>query len=496
MSKHEKKKKKQDKVMKKNTESEKVFDAVTGFTVPVYAVNENFITILEKETAAPEVTPENLIPEHTLPETTAGAKTDHASAKAKPAKATQEKKDFPGTSVCFYFQVHQPFRLRNYNFDQIGIDHYYENYDQNVEILNKVADKCYLPTNSKILELLMRHKGKFKVAYSISGVALEQFELYRPDVIKSFQALAASGYVEILGETYYHSLSFLYSKDEFNRQVQLHREKVKSLFDFEPVIFRNTELIFNNDLAKHIASLGYKGMLCEGADKWLRERTPNQIYKSPGIDNFQLLLKNYQLSDDIAFRFSNRDWEDWPLTADKFSKWLHDHAGNAETINLFMDYETFGEHQWKETGIFDFLDNLPEMILDHPDFYFRTPSEVIAAHPVRDEYDVPEFTSWADAERDLSAWNENEMQLEALEKIYSLEKVIKETGNPDLLKVWGKLQTSDHFYYMSTKFWEDGDVHKYFSPFESPYDACIYYMNVISDLERTVSGLLVAKKNN
>jgi alpha-amylase len=490
-----KKKKKKMKPPKSGNDVEKIFDAVTGFTVPVYPVNENFTSLLlpenEKITADPPDQP-SLVSEKRAPETAPG-KRAAVTAKPKPAKAIIEEKKKIGTSVCFYFQVHQPFRLRAYNFDQIGHDHFYENYDQNVTILNKVADKCYLPTNAKILELLMRHKGRMKVSYSISGVALEQFELYRPDVIKSFQALVASGYVEILAETYYHSLSFLYSKSEFDRQVALHRKKIKSLFETDPAVFRNTELIFSNDLAQHVAGMGYKGMLCEGADKSLMGRSPNKVYQSPGLDNFGLLLKNYRLSDDIAFRFSNREWENWPLTAGKFSQWLHDHAGNAETINLFMDYETFGEHQWKETGIFDFLDTVPEMILEHPDFYFRTPGEVLEVHPVRDAYDVPDFTSWADAERDLSAWNENEMQQEALDSIYALESAVKETGNEDLLKVWGKLQTSDHFYYMSTKFWADGDVHKYFSPFESPYDAAIYYMNVISDLEKTVEQMLRTK---
>lgn len=407
-------------------------------------------------------------------------------AKVRQQKAKAQKSKSPGTSICFYFQVHQPFRLRNYLFHEIGSNHFYENYNMNLEILNKVADKCYLPTNAKILELITRHKGNFKVAYSISGCALEQFELYRPDVIRSFQALAASGCVEFLSETYYHSLSFIYSKDEFVRQAEMHRDKIKTLFDVEPTVFRFTELIFNNDLAKQVASMGCRAMICEGADKWLDGRSPNHVFRSPGIENFSLLLKNYSLSDDIAFRFSKHDWEMWPLTVEKFTKWLHDHADNAETINLFMDYETFGEHQWKETGIFDFLDYLPEYVLEHPDFAFRTPSEVVATYAARDAYDVPEFTSWADEDRDLSAWTENEMQKEALQLIYSMEQTVKESGNADLLKVWGKLQTSDHFYYMSTKFWADGDVHRYFSPFPSPYDACVYYMNVLADFNLSV----------
>jgi alpha-amylase len=494
MPKNEKKKKKRNREDNEQLQPERVFDAVTGFTSTIYSPVETFTPLIDPQGESSGDVAEKTAVENHEAINIGEALIEKDEVKLKSAGAKPQPENVNGTSVCFYFQVHQPFRLRRYNFDQIGSDHFYEHYDQNVSILNKVADKCYLPTNSKILELLMRHKGKFKVAYSISGVALEQFGLYRPDVIKSFQALAATGSVEMLGETYYHSLSFLYSKEEFDRQVKMHREQLKSLFDVEPTTFRNTELIFNNELAKHVASLGYKGMLCEGADKWLNGRTPNQLYTSPDIEKFSLLLKNYRLSDDIAFRFSNHEWEDWPLTADKFSQWLHDHAGNAETINLFMDYETFGEHQWKETGIFDFLDNLPEMILDHPDFHFRTPAEVINLCPPRDVYDVPEFTSWADAERDLSAWNENEMQREALDKIYALEKAVKETENPDLLKVWGKLQTSDHFYYMSTKFWADGDVHKYFSPFESPYDACVYYMNVISDLKLTLTEELQKKK--
>ncbi len=483
MSKKESKKKKKRKKMKDADAVERVFDAVTGFTVPMAAMQELYFD--EAALTVPRADAENIQHPDTLPV----EKKEGPLVMSDALNKESEQLNQPGTSVCFYFQVHQPFRLRTYHFDQIGFDHYYENYDQNIEILDKVADKCYLPTNAKILELLVRQKGRFKVAFSISGVALEQFELYRPDVLRSFQALAATGYVELLSETYYHSLSFNYSVEEFDRQVTMHREKIKALFGLEPAIFRNTELIFNNELAAHVASLGYKGMLCEGTDRYLQTRLPNQVYASPGIKNFSLLLKNYRLSDDIAFRFSNHQWEDWPLTADKFSDWLHKHAGNAETINLFMDYETFGEHQWKETGIFDFLDNLPEMILDHPDFYFRSPSEVIAAYPSRDVYDVPEFTSWADEERDLSAWKENEMQEEALEKIYALEKAVKATGNEDLLKVWGKLQTSDHFYYMSTKFWADGDVHKYFSPFASPYDAAIYYMNAVSDLEKTILSM-------
>jgi alpha-amylase len=390
------------------------------------------------------------------------------------------------TSVCFYFQVHQPFRIKPYSFEEIGHNHFYEYESQNRSIMEKVSEKCYLRTNALMLELIKKHEGKFRISYSISGVCLEQFELYKPEVIQSFKDLVATGCVEILAETYYHSLSFFYSKKEFERQVQKHADKVFSLFGVKPKVFRNTELMFSNEVASYVSHLGYKGIICEGVDRLLQGRTPNYVYQTPAHEPIGLLLKNYSLSDDMAFRFSNREWKDFPLTAPKFARWVHATAGNAETINLFMDYETFGEHQWPETGIFDFLEYLPSEILKHPDFDFKTPSEVIDAYPKRDVYDVPYPTSWADSERDLSAWLENRMQQQGLHSVYSLEEAVLATGNQDLLHTWGKLQTSDHFYYMSTKFWSDGDVHKYFSPFDSPYDAAIFYMNVLSDFKATV----------
>ncbi|MDQ3046932.1 MAG: glycoside hydrolase family 57 protein [Bacteroidota bacterium] len=389
-------------------------------------------------------------------------------------------------SICFYFQVHQPFRIKEYSFFDIGTTHFYEDEKKNEEIMNKVADKCYLKTNQKMLELIKRHNGKFKISYSISGTAIEQFEKYRPDILQSFIELSKTGCVEFLAETYSHSLSFIYSKNEFKRQVKKHGEIIKKYFNQVPKVFRNTELIYSNELAAYIEGMGYDGIVCEGVDRLLNGRTPNYLYKPVGGERVKLLLKNHRLSDDIAFRFSDRGWKEFPLTVDKYKNWVHSVAGAGETINLFMDYETFGEHQWESTGIFNFLDFLPEAILQHPDFDFKTPSEVIAAYPARDTYDVHEFTSWADTERDLSAWLSNSMQQESIKRIYSLEKDIHACEDPALLKVWERLQTSDHYYYMCTKFWNDGDVHKYFSPFESPYDAYMYFMNVFSDLECTV----------
>lgn len=390
-------------------------------------------------------------------------------------------------SICFYFQVHQPFRVKNYSFFEIGKNPYYEDEEKNRAVMNKVADKCYLKTNQKMLELIERHKGAFRISYSISGTALEQFAQYRPDVLDSFVTLAKTGCVEFLSETYYHSLSFLHSKKEFKRQVEKHRAAIQRYFGQTPKIFRNTELIYNNELAAFAESMGFKGVLCEGVDWLLNGRSPNFLYKPViGEPRLKLLLKNHLLSDDIAFRFSDQGWSQFPLTADKFSDWVFNIAGNGETINLFMDYETFGEHQWESTGIFNFLDHLPSMILRHPDFNFKTPSQVVDAYPARDTYDVHNFISWADTERDLSAWLSNSMQREAFAHVYGLEEKVLACGNSDIIRSWEKLQTSDHYYYMCTKFWNDGDVHKYFSPYDSPYDAYMYFMNAFSDLEYRV----------
>ena len=393
-------------------------------------------------------------------------------------------------SVCFYFQVHQPFRVRPYTFFDIGVNHSYEDHKKNKAIFDKVAEKCYLPANKKMLELIKRHKKKFKISYSLSGTFIEQCELYRPDVLQSFVKLSKTGCVEFLSETYYHSLSYLYSKQEFVRQVKMHDEKIKKYFNQVPKIFRNTELIYNNDLAAYAEKAGYKGIICEGVDRLLGYRNSNFLYQPVGTKKIKALLKNYRLSDDIAFRFSNQGWSEHPLTADKFAGWIHQTAGNGEVINLFMDYETFGEHQWESTGIFEFLDHLPKEILKHRDFNFKTPSELVASIKTKGDYYAPDYISWADVERDLSAWRSNSMQEEALNRIYAMEEKVLRTKNKELIQTWGKLQTSDHFYYMCTKYWNDGDVHKYFSPYDSPYDAYIYYLNVLSDFEQEIEKSL------
>jgi len=389
--------------------------------------------------------------------------------------------------VSCYFQVHQPNRLRKYTYFDVGNSHFYENDTENRAILRKIAEKCYLPANRLMKELILRHEGRFKIAFSISGIAMEQFRKHSPETLDSFKELVDTGCVEILGETLSHSLAFLYSMDEFKRQVVAHRKLMKEEFGQKPTTFRNTELIYNNTLAKAVEEMGYKAILAEGADRVLDWRSPNFVYQPEPCTKIALLLKNYRLSDDVAFRFSNRGWNEYPLTADKYAQWLHAINGNGETINLYMDYETFGEHQWKETGIFDFLRAFPERVLDHPDYVFATPREVAASLSPVAKLDVPDYVSWADVERDLSAWRGNAMQEDALEAVYRIEKRVMATNNPDLTKTWRALQTSDHFYYMCTKWFADGDVHKYFNPFESPYDAYINYQNVLADFESTLS---------
>lgn len=400
--------------------------------------------------------------------------------------------------VCFYFQVHQPLRIKKYRFFDIGTDDDYfndpsETSRNNKLVFKKVADKCYLRANAVLLDLLQKHP-EFKVSFSLSGVFLDAAEMFYPAVIESFKKLVDTGRVEILSETYYHSLSFLYSKAEFRRQVQKHRRKIKELFGKKPEVFRNTELIFNNDLAYEIDDLGYKGILAEGADKILGWRSPDFVYKPKGAKKIKLLLKNYKLSDDIAFRFSSKEWSEFPLTAPKFASWVSSINGNGEVVNLFMDYETFGEHQWEDTGIFEFLKNLPAEILKNPDNQFITPSEAVDSFDSKGELDIPDFISWADTERDLSAWLSNPMQHDAVAKLYELESQVFDLGDEKLIEDWRRLTTSDHFYYMCTKWFEDGDVHKYFNPYESPYEAFISFMNVLADLTLRLDNKTAARK--
>ncbi len=390
-----------------------------------------------------------------------------------------------------YFQVHQPYRVKKYRVFDIGNNSSYFNADDatdlnNRKVFEKVANKCYLPANKVFLELLQKYP-EFKISYSLSGVFMEQAEEFMPEVIESFQKLVATGRVEILDETYYHSLSFLYSRDEFESQIKLHRKKVEELFNVTPTVFRNTELIYNDYIGQIVEGLGYKGILTEGADKVLGWQSPNYLYKAQGTENLKLLLKNYKLSDDVAFRFSEKTWKEHPLTVDKYVQWLN--VPQGDVINLFMDYETFGEHQWEDSGIFNFLRHFPGEVLKNPHNSFMTPGEAVEKLRTVSELSIPHYISWADTERDLSAWMSNSIQNDAMHKLFQLEKRVMGSSDPVLIHDWRKLTTSDHFYYMCTKWFSDGDVHKYFNPYETPYDAFITFMNVLKDLELRLSQL-------
>ncbi|MFH0956242.1 MAG: glycoside hydrolase family 57 protein [Candidatus Aenigmatarchaeota archaeon] len=385
--------------------------------------------------------------------------------------------------VCFYFQVHQPMRLRKFTAFDIGNSDSYFDDERNKFYLERVSRKCYLPANKKMLDLIESTGGRFRISYSLSGIVIEQLEKFFPEVMDSFRKLVDTGCVDILNETYYHSLAFLISKKEFSEQVKMHREKIKSAFGVKGTVFRNTEAMYSNDVARAVEELGYKAIVAEGLDHVLQWRSPNYLYKAKD-SGMKVFLRNYKLSDDIAFRFSTKDWAEWPLKADKFASWLA--ASEGQMVNLFMDYETFGEHQWHETGIFDFLQHLPKEVLKHDNMKFMTLSEALKSFQPVGDFDVPHLSSWADVHRDASAWLENSMQRHAFDQVKELHDTVRNLGDPELLDKWRKLQTSDHFYYMCTKWFADGDVHKYFNHYDTPYDAFLNFMNVLTDLKQRV----------
>lgn len=378
-----------------------------------------------------------------------------------------------------YFQVHQPVRLRKYHFFDIGKNNDYYDDFANRTYTRKIADRCYLPANRVILDLIKKYGKNFKVAFSITGLAIEQFQKYAPEVIDSFKELAATGSVEFLAETYSHSLACLVDEAEFKRQVKRHSEVMKDLFGMKPVTFRNTELVYSDEIGEMVANMGYTTMLTEGARHILGWKSPNYLYTNSINPKLRLLLKNFRLSDDIAFRFSNQNWDQWPLTAEKYVSWLT--AADGEIVNLFMDYETFGEHQSAGTGIFDFLAALPGQVFANSDFEFLTPKEAAAKHQPVAPLHVPYPISWADEERDLTAWLGNELQNEAFEELYKTREKVNALKDEALIHDYNCLQASDHFYYMCTKLFADGDIHSYFTPYATPYEAFINYMNVLSD---------------
>jgi len=390
-------------------------------------------------------------------------------------------------AICFYFQVHQPFRLKRYRFFDLGHDHYYYDDFSNESIMRKVAEKCYLPANEIILDLIQKNKGKFKVTFSLTGLVINQFRLYAPEVLESFKKLADTGMVEFLAETRSHSLVSLKTRSEFENQVNDHKAMVKEFLGVEPTSFRNTELIYSDEIGSWVADMGFKSILTEGAKHVLGWKSPNFLYCNSINPRLKVLLRNFVLSDDIAFRFSNKNWSEWPLTADKYAAWLNKLAPKSELLNIFLDYETFGEHNNKNTGIFDFLTHLPGTILKKTPYKFMTPTEVADNLQPVSAISVPSPISWADEERDITAWHGNELQAAALDKLYDLTEKVRRCEDMQIRKDWEYLQASDHFYYMATKFFSDGAVHAYFNPYETPYDAFMNYMNVLSDFEIRVN---------
>ncbi len=397
-------------------------------------------------------------------------------------------------TICLYFQVHQPWRLKTYRFFNIGMDHSYLDDLLNRSIMQKIANDCYLPMNALLLSLISASKGKFRCSFSITGDAIEQFKAYAPEVLESFKALASSGCVEFLAETYSHSLSALASEEEFKLEVKRHTELIKSEFGVTPKAFRNTELIYNDHIGELVAAMGFKTILAEGARHVMGWKSPNFVYANAIDQKLRLLLRNYKFADDIAFRFSNEGWDQYPLTADKYVGWLQNsQEGEGEIINLFMDYETFGEHQKASTGIFDFMKALPEAVFATNNMEFATVSDAAKKHQPVSVLHCPHTMSWADEERDVTAWLGNELQNEAFAKLYALRDRVVALNSPDFDYVWRFMQTSDHFYYMATKWLSDGDVHSYFNPYDSAYEAFINYMNVLSDFEIEVDAALAAK---
>ena len=383
-------------------------------------------------------------------------------------------------TVCLYFNLHQPNRLKPYTFFEIGKDRFYEDDNLNKDFLDKISAECYLPMNQIMMEKIQEFGQQFKFNLSLSGTLIEQMEAHRPDVLNSFKDLAKTGQVEFIGQTYYHSLSYIYSPTEFERQVKKHREKIEEHFGQTTKVFRNTGMIYSNDLAARMEKMDFEGIMSEGVEHHLNGRSCNHLYQAPNAISIKTLIKNYRLSADIAKRFTDTSWSEYPLTPHKYADWLTSDEG--ECLNIFMPYETFGQHLKADTGIFDFVKNAPKAIIDKG-LTFSKATELVRELKPKDIYDIHVPMSWRDNEKDLSAWARNNMQQEALQKLYSLEKTVINSKDKDLIHVWSKLQTADHFYYMSTKAFEAAAERDAISPYDSPYSGYIYFMNALADLE-------------
>ncbi|MBR3322473.1 glycoside hydrolase family 57 protein [Candidatus Saccharibacteria bacterium] len=402
-------------------------------------------------------------------------------------------------SIVLYLHMHQPWRLKHYSIFSVDHDHdYWTEKDwyagtNNERIFKKVAEKSYRPMLA-VLEKCINTYAGFKFSLSITGTWLDQAEKWDPELIDILKRLVKSGRVEIVAETYYHSLAFFYDREEFEAQVKEHQDKIHKLFGVRSQVYRNTELSYNNELARWADEYGFKGILAEGWDKILEWRSPNFVYRPEGCKNIKLLMKNYRLSDDVAFRFSDKHWKEWPLTVDKYIQWLETDTLRGPLINLFMDFETFGENIWEDTGIFKFFEHLIYRWDRDKDNNFLTVSEACDSAEPTAEISMPWTVTWADTERDLSAWLGNSMQHEAMKAVYGIKNEVLASGDPKIIEDWRRLQTSDHPYYMCTKYFNDGDVHAYFSPYDSPYDAFLYYMNSLRDMRGRLDGITRRKK--
>lgn len=395
-------------------------------------------------------------------------------------------------SICLYFQVHQPTRLRLYRFFDIGKDsHYYDDF-ANRTILRRVADRCYLPMNEVLLEAIKESKGALKVAFSISGSALEQFDRYAPEVVDSFRALAETGCVEFLAQPYYHTMASLASEPvEFTAQVQKHKAAIESHFGVVPTTFANTELVYSDKIGQLVYKLGFKTILTEGARHIMGWKSSNFVYNNDLQPKMKVLVRNASMSDDIALRFSDKNWAGWPLTAEKYAEWLR--SAEGEIVNLCMDYETFGEMQDASTGIFDFVKALPAAVLASKDMEFALPSKAAAKLKSTGDLSVPEPISWTGEERDVNAWLGNELQQDAFNKLYGLSEKLGIIDKPEFWNDYGHLQESDNLYYMSTKFFSGGEAYKRVSPYDTPYEAFINFMNVLSDFIIRVDNAIASK---
>ncbi len=397
-------------------------------------------------------------------------------------------------ALCLYFKVHQPYQLKKYGTTDIHVSHSYEDTDADEKCINRIADLCYLPANNTLLKAIRESGGRCKIQFSISGITLSLLQQYRPDVIRSFRELADTGCVELLGETYYHSLSSLHSKKEFKRQVVQHSEAIASLFGLQPSVFRNTELIHNNELASNLKQIGFRGLLCEGLERILKGRSANKVYDAPGLSDFSILLRNSTLSDDISFRFDDSYWNEHPLTADKFASWLHTLPDETEVVNLFMDYETFGIHKSESTGIFDFLDALPEKVLASDNWHFATATEIIELIDPVGTYDVNQTISWEDKSKEACVWSENRMQNNTLKKIYSIENLVIMSNDDKVRESWRRLQCADYYYYMADQH-SRHDGYRYLNPYESPKEVYDYFTNIVTDLETSLIKKMLEENN-